>query len=186
MKDRTPLWHINPIKGKWEWDALRPGIRLFLESHPQKVADLGSDFGLVGLQNSPPWLDSHPGPQIQYHGGQNTFVAYQSKASGSGTPSGQASGCFWSHTLRKLLIWAQILVSLDCKTPWLDSHPGPRFQYHGTMEDRTPLWHINPIKGKWERDAVRPGIRLFLESHPQKVADLGSDFGLVGLQNTLA
>ena len=27
--------------------------------------------------------------------------------------------------------WAQILVSSDCKTPWLDSHPGPRFQYHG-------------------------------------------------------
>ena len=42
------------------------------------------------------------------------------------------------------------------------------------------------IKGKWQRDALRPGIRLFLESHPQKVADLGSDFGLVGLQNTLA
>ena len=42
------------------------------------------------------------------------------------------------------------------------------------------------IKGRWERDALRPGIRLFLESHPQKVADLGSDFGLVILQNTLA
>ena len=26
------------IKGKWEQDALRPGIRLFLESHPQKVS----------------------------------------------------------------------------------------------------------------------------------------------------
>ena len=37
------------------------------------------------------------------------------------------------------------------------------------------------INGKWERDALRPGIRLFLEAHPQKVADLGSDFGLVGL-----
>jgi len=37
-----------------------------------------------------------------------------------------------------------------------------------------------------ERDALRPGIRLFLESHPQKVVHLGSDFGLVGLQNTLA
>ena len=42
------------------------------------------------------------------------------------------------------------------------------------------------IKGKWERDALRPGMRFFLESHPQKVADLGSDFGLVGLQNTLS
>ena len=62
------------------------------------------------------------------------------------------------------------------------------------------------IKGKWERDALRPGNmlfvvsgvalspkvahlgsdQLFFESHPQKVADLGSDFGLVGLQNTLA
>ena len=39
-------------KGKWEWDALRPGIRLFLESYPQKVADLGSDFGLIMLQNT--------------------------------------------------------------------------------------------------------------------------------------
>ena len=29
------------------------------------------------------------------------------------------------------LIWAQIWVSSDCRTPWLDSHPGPRFQYHG-------------------------------------------------------
>ena len=49
MEDRT-----NGIasKGKWEWDALRPGIRLFLESHPQKVADLGSDLGLIGLQNT--------------------------------------------------------------------------------------------------------------------------------------
>ena len=28
-----------------------------------------------------------------------------------------------------LLIWALILVSPDCKTPWLDSHPAP------------PIWH---------------------------------------------
>ena len=51
---------------------------------------------------------------------------------------------------------------------------------------RTEHLFVITIKGKWERDALRPGIRLFLESHPQKVADLGSDFGLVGLQNTLA
>ena len=30
------------------------------------------------------------------------------------------------------------------------------------------------------------GCLLFLESHPPKVADLGSDFDLVRLQNTLA
>ena len=42
------------------------------------------------------------------------------------------------------------------------------------------------IKGKWERDALRPGIRLFLELPSQKVADLDSDLGLVGLQNALA
>ena len=36
-----------------------------------------------------------------------------------------------------------------------------------TMEDRTPLWHNN-------------------QTQVPKVADLGSDFGLVGLQNTLA
>ena len=42
------------------------------------------------------------------------------------------------------------------------------------------------INDKWEQDALRPGIRLFQESHRPKVADLGSDFGLVGLQNTLA
>ena len=55
------------------------------------------------------------------------------EASGSGTPSGQASGCFCSRTLQKLPIWAcEILGLSDCKTPWLDdSHPGPRFQYHG-------------------------------------------------------
>ena len=91
------------IKCKWERDALRPGIRLFLESHPPNVADLGSDLGLSSLD------------------------------CGSETPSGQASGCFWSRTLQKLLVWAQILVSLDCKRPWLDSHPGPRFQYHGNQ-----------------------------------------------------
>ena len=44
------------IKGKWERDALLPGIRLFLESHPQKVVDLGSGFGLVGLQPKHPGL----------------------------------------------------------------------------------------------------------------------------------
>ena len=49
------------IKGRWEQDALRPGIGLFLES----------------------------------------------------------------RTLKKLLIWAQIVVLSDCRTPWLDSHPGP-------------------------------------------------------------
>ena len=36
---------------------------------------------------------------------------------------------------------AQIWVSSDCKTPWLDSHPGPRNTME--MEDRTPLWHNN-------------------------------------------
>ena len=71
--------------------------------------------------------------QFQYHGGQNLKggIGSQSKASESGTPSDQAPGCFWSRTLRKKLIWAQILISSDCKTPWLDSHPGPRFRYHG-------------------------------------------------------
>ena len=43
------------IKGKWERDALRPGMRFFLESHPQKVADLGSDFGLAR------WIAKHHG-----------------------------------------------------------------------------------------------------------------------------
>ena len=28
------------------------------------------------------------------------------------------------------------------------------------------------IKGKWQRDALRPGIRLFQESHPQKAAQI--------------
>ena len=35
------------------------------------------------------------------------------------------------HSEKKIvscrLIWTQILVWSDCKTPWLDSHPGPRF-----------------------------------------------------------
>ena len=51
------------------------------------------------------------------------------------------------------------------------------------MEDTTPLWHNN--QRKEGAKALQPDIRLFLESHPQKVADLGSDFGLAGLQNTL-
>ena len=29
-----------------------------------------------------------------------------------------------------MLVWAQILASSDCKTPWLGSHPDPQFQYH--------------------------------------------------------
>ena len=77
-------------------------------------------LGLSDLRT--PWLDSHPGPQFQYHGGQNTFVAYQWKASGSGTPgtpSGQASGCFWSRTLPKLPIWAEILWVCQ-----IAKHPG--------------------------------------------------------------
>ena len=71
MKDRTPLWHNN----QRQVGAGCPPARhqLFFESHPQKVADLGSDFGLLDCKT--PWLGSHPGPQFQYHGGQNTFVA---------------------------------------------------------------------------------------------------------------
>ena len=131
-----------------------------------------------------PWLDSHLCPRFRYHGGQNTFLAYQSKAGGSGTPSDLASGCFWSHTLKKLLIWA---VGSGLGLVGL----------HNTLALQ-PSWSPIPIpwrrdhlcgitiKGKWERDALWPGIRLFLELLPRKVADLGSDFGLVGLQNTLA
>ena len=100
------------IKGNAERDALRPGIRLFLESRPPKVADLGSDFGLVGLQNTLAWQPS----------------------------------------------WSPL--------------PIPRRTEH--------LCGIT-IKGKWKWDALRPDIRLFLESHSQKVADLGSDFVLFGL-----
>ena len=50
---------------------------------------------------------------------------------GAGRPPTRHQVGFWSRTLKMLLIWAQILVSSGCKTPWLDSHPGPRFQYHG-------------------------------------------------------
>ena len=31
--------------------------------------------GLGQKEGEKTWLDSHPGPQFQYHGGQNTFVA---------------------------------------------------------------------------------------------------------------
>ena len=78
---------------------------------------------------------------------------------GAGRPPARREVVFWSRTLKKLLIWAQILVSLDCKTPWLDSHTGPRFQHHGGLEHICGMI----IKGKWERDALRPGMRFFLE-----------------------
>ena len=54
------------------------------------------------------------------------------------------------------------------------------------MEDRKLCGMHNDQRQVGAGLALRPGTRLFLESHPQKVADLGSDFGLVGLQNTLA
>ena len=50
---------------------------------------------------------------------------------------------------------------------------------------REKLWHNN----QRQVGAGRPPTRhrgVFLELHPPKVADLGSDFGLDGLQNTLA
>ena len=43
----------------------------------------------------------------------------------------------------RLLIWAQILVSSDCKTPWLGSHPGPRFQYHEGQNTFLSFCHNN-------------------------------------------
>jgi len=53
-----------------------------------------------------------------------------------------------------------------------------------TMKDRTPLWHNKQRQvgaGRpLERHQVVSGVA------PSKVADSCSDFGLVGLQNTLA
>ena len=76
---------------------------MFLESHPQKVADLGSD-------------------------------------------------CL------------AILVSSDCKTPWLGHQSWSPIPIPWRTEHLCGM----TIKDKWERDALRPGIRLFLESRTLK------------------
>ena len=166
---------------------------MFLESQPQKVAHLGADFGLVGLQKHP-GLTAIPVPdsntmedrtplwhnnqrqvgagrpptrhqvvsgvtpskccsfglrfwsrQIAKHPGLTAILIPDSNTMEDRTPlwhnnqrqvgAGHPPAmhqvvCFWSRTLQKLPIWAEMLVSSDCKTPWLDSHPGPRFQYH--------------------------------------------------------
>ena len=128
MEDRTPLWHNNQTQVGPGCPRTRASGCFW--SCTLKKLLIWAQI-LVSLDCITPWLDSHPGPRFQYHYGQITFVTQQSNASGSGTPSDLASGCFGSGTLKKLLIWAQILVTSDCKTPWLDSHPGPRFQYHG-------------------------------------------------------
>ena len=127
-QDRTPSWHTQS-KASGSGTPSGQASGCFRSCTLQKLPIWAQIW--VSSDCKTPWLDSHPVPRFQYLGGQNTFMAYKAKASGSGTPSGQASSCFRSCTLQKLPIWAQILVSSDCKTPWLDSHPVPRFQYLG-------------------------------------------------------
>ena len=43
----------------------------------------------------------------------------------------RASLGLWTYTSLKLQIWAEILVSSDMETPWLDGHHTPRFKYQG-------------------------------------------------------
>ena len=50
-----------------------------------------------------------------------------------------------------------------------------RGSQRGSLRKKKTSWRTEhlcgiTIKCKWERDALRPGIRLFLVSHPQKVA----------------
>jgi len=54
------------------------------------------------------------------------------------------------------------------------------------MEDKTPLGHNNQMQVGAGRPPTRHQVVSGVGLHPQKVADLGSDLGLVGLQNTLA
>ena len=84
MEDRTPLGHNN--QRQMGADALPPGTRLFLESHPQKVAHLSSDFlfGLVGLQNTLACLTAILVPNSNIRADGDTFLGHnQSKAGGS-------------------------------------------------------------------------------------------------------
>ena len=107
MEDRTP-WRTEhlcgiTIKGKWEQDALWTGIRLFLESHPQNVADLGSNFCLVGLQKYPgltvilvPDSNTMEDRTLLWHNNQSQM--------GAGRPQARHQVFFLSRTLQKLLI----------------------------------------------------------------------------------
>ena len=121
---------------------------------------------LVSLDCKIPLLDSHPGPRFQNHGGQNTFVWHNNQRQvGAERPPARhrvVSGVTPSKSSRfGLRFWSRQIAK---HVPWLDSHPGPRFQYHrgqntfvaqqskesgilvpdsDTMEDRTPLWHNN-------------------------------------------
>ena len=167
-------------------------IRLFLESHPQKVGDLGSDFGRrsSGLQNTMRrrvlkkghFLSSDFGPpsDLQTHHRLTAILVPDSntmedrtrvcgmtvfkgkwerdalRRQASEVVSGVAPSKSCSFGL-DFGFWSR----LDCKTPWLDSHTGPRFQYHG---GQNTLCGIGTIKGKWERDALRPDMRLFLRT----------------------
>ena len=119
------------------------------------------------LRTPPPCRETILSP-----GGQCCKIAI-----GLAAPSSRAQSLLrWSSPLLLILTVMRVLHqgrNLNCI-----KIPPPNFDL-GSEASLT-------IKGKWEQDALQPGIRLFLESHPQKVADLGSDFGLVRLQNTLA
>ena len=182
------------IKGRWERDALRQGIRLFLESHPPKVADLGSDFGLArriakhpGLtamlvpnsntmeDRTPLWhnhrrqvgagrppsrhqvvsgvapskscrfglrfwscqIVKHPGLTAILDPNSNTMADRtplwhnNQRQVGAGRPPARHQVVSGVAPSKSCPFWAEILGLSDCKTPWLDSHTGPRFRYHG-------------------------------------------------------
>ena len=175
-QDRTPSWHTqaNASGNRTPSYQVVSGFAL-LDSHPPKCCRFGLRFGSRQIAKHP-GLTAILVPDSNTMEGRTPSWHNNANASGSKTPSGQASGCFRSCTLQMLPIWAEILVSSDCKTPWLDSHPVPQFQYHGGQN----TFMAYTSKCKQERDALRPGIRMFPESHPLKVADLAKScrFGL--------
>ena len=74
-----------------------------------------------------------------------------------------------NRVLRRKMRWP--LVFTDCS-----KHPGLKailVPNTNTMEDRTPLWHNNQRQVGVGRPPTRHRV-VSGESHPQKVADLGS------------
>ena len=140
MEDRKPLGRIT-IKGKWERDTLRPGTRLFLESHPQKVAHLSSDFVWSRrIAKEDPGLTAILVPNSNTMEDRTPLGHNNQRQMGAGRPptrhqvvSGVAPSKSCSFELR---FWSRRIA----KHPGLTAILVPD---SNTMEDRTPLGHNN-------------------------------------------
>ena len=101
---------------------------------------------------------------------------------GAGRPPTRHQVVSGVASLKRLLIWLRFWSRrIIAKHPGLTAILVPD---SNTMEDRTPLWNNNQRQVGVGRPPARHQVVSGVA--PSKVADLGSDFGLVGLQNTLA